>query len=93
MSDWQYQIRRILIQTPITDIQTNLFDPAFTGLTRSGLDELLTVPELVGRTIRTQRFDPAEFARASEESCAGRHRLENAFCATRPRCRMPPARC
>lgn len=66
MSDWQYQIRRILIQTPITDILTNLFDPAFTGLTRSGLDELLTVPELVGQTIRTQRFDPAEFARADK---------------------------
>jgi hypothetical protein len=67
MSDWQYQIRRILIQTPITDIQTNLFDPAFTGMTRSGLDELLTVPELVGQTIRTQRFDPTEFARAAKD--------------------------
>ncbi len=66
MGDWQYQIRRILIQTPITDIQTNLFDPAFTGLTRSGLDELLTVPELVGQTLRTQRFDPVQFSQADK---------------------------
>lgn len=65
MSDWHYQIRRLLIQTPITDMQTQLFDPAFKGLTRSGLDELLTSSDLINQTLRTQRFDPQEFARAA----------------------------
>ncbi|MBS2039365.1 hypothetical protein JST97_30550 [bacterium] len=66
MGDWQYIIRRSLIQTPITDIQTHLFDPAFKGLTPSGLDELLTSPDLVNQTLRTLRFDPTEFARAEK---------------------------
>ena len=52
MGDWHYQIRRILIQTPITDVQTHLYDPCFGTLALSGLDELLTSPSLVAETCR-----------------------------------------
>jgi len=39
-------------------------------MTRSGLDDLLTTPELVGQTLRTQRFDPAQFAAADKPTQA-----------------------
>jgi hypothetical protein len=52
MGDWHYQIRRILIQTPITDVQTQLLDPCFGSLARSGLDDLLTTPSLLSEACR-----------------------------------------
>ena len=61
MGDWHYQIRRTLIQTPITDVQTGLFDPCFPGLTRSGLDELLIDNSLVAEACRILGTHPDEF--------------------------------
>jgi len=52
VSDWHYHIRRTLIQTPITDVHTHLYDPCFAGLNRSGLDDLLVQPDLVVETCR-----------------------------------------
>lgn len=46
------QIEKIVGATPVNDIHTHLYDPAFRNLLLSGIDELLTYHYLVAETFR-----------------------------------------
>jgi hypothetical protein len=46
------QIEDIVMATPITDIHTHIYDPAFKGLLLWGIDELLTYHYLVAEAFR-----------------------------------------
>jgi hypothetical protein len=54
-------VTRIVSATPVTDIHTHLFPPAFGGLLLSGVDELLTYHSLVAEVLRVSASGPQAF--------------------------------
>lgn len=54
-------VERTVRQTPVLDIHTHLYDPAFGGLLLWGLDELLVYHYLVAEAFRFHDVPPAQF--------------------------------
>lgn len=54
-------VQDVVERTPVTDIHTHLYAPAFGDLLLWGVDELLIYHYLIAEVIRTSRIDPAEF--------------------------------
>ena len=57
------QTRRIVSETPVFDMHTHLFPPAFGDLSRWGIDSLLTYHYLVAEVIRAADVRAADFLR------------------------------
>ncbi|MEA3366153.1 MAG: glucuronate isomerase [Candidatus Hydrogenedentes bacterium] len=57
-------------RTPITDIHTHLYAPAFGDLLLWGVDELLIYHYLIAEVIRASRIDPAKFYAKSKREQA-----------------------
>ena len=60
---------QIVEETPIFDMHTHLFPPAFGELAHWGIDELLTYHYLVAELMRS-----ADVRRSNSSSCRGRPR-------------------
>ena len=54
-------VRETVERTPLTDIHTHLYAPAFGKLLLWGVDELLTYHYLIAEVVRASRIDPAAF--------------------------------
>lgn len=54
-------VERTVRQTPVLDIHTHLYDPAFGGLLLGGLDEMLVYHYLVAEAFRFHDVTPAKF--------------------------------
>ncbi len=57
----QKAVHRIVLQTPIYDIHTHLYDPVFGSLLLWGIDELLVYHYLVAESFRYHRMDYNKF--------------------------------
>src|SRR5437764_11027647 len=55
------QIEEIVASTPVVDIHTHLYDPAFRDLLLWGIDDLLTYHYLVAEAFRYLQLRPEEF--------------------------------
>src|SRR5882724_8460954 len=55
------QVEEIVASTPVYDIHTHLYDPAFSGLLLRGIDELLVYHYLVAETFRYVDLPYAKF--------------------------------
>ena len=55
------QVDRIVANTPVFDIHTHLYDPAFRELLLWGIDDLLTYHYLVAEAFRYFDFPPEKF--------------------------------
>jgi hypothetical protein len=64
------KVEQIVQSTPIFDIHTHLYDPAFGDLLLWGIDELLTYHYLVAETFRWLRTPYAEFWKLSKSAQA-----------------------
>jgi hypothetical protein len=54
-------VRRTLAETPVTDIHTHLYAPAFGDLLLSGLDEMLAYHYLTAETLRNSSMKPEAY--------------------------------
>ncbi len=63
-------VRETVERTPVTDIHTHLYAPAFGGLLLWGMDELLTYHYLIAEAIRASRIEPAAFFAQSQREQA-----------------------
>jgi len=63
-------VQRIVADTPITDMHTHLYAPAFGGLLLSGIDELLTYHYLIAEALRVSKVQPDEFYELGKEQQA-----------------------
>jgi hypothetical protein len=54
-------VERVVARTPVFDIHTHLYDPAFKDLLLWGIDDLLTYHYLVAEVLRYSRVSPAAF--------------------------------
>jgi hypothetical protein len=61
---------RIVSETPIFDMHTHLFPPAFGELSRWGIDSLLTYHYLVAEVMRATDLRPADFQRMAPHAQA-----------------------
>ncbi len=61
---------RIVEETSVFDMHTHLFPPAFTELTRWGIDELLTYHYLVAELMRTSDVRPETYQRMPKSAQA-----------------------
>ena len=61
--DVRAQTTRIVSETPVFDMHTHLFPPAFGALSRWGIDHLLTYHYLVAEVMRAADVRPADFQR------------------------------
>ncbi len=64
------QTKRIMSETPIFDMHTHLFPPAFGDLSRWGIDNLLTYHYLVAEVMRATDIRPADFQRLPQPAQA-----------------------
>ena len=64
------QTRRIVSETPVFDMHTHLFPPAFGDLSRWGIDSLLTYHYLVAEVMRAADVRPADFQRLPQAAQA-----------------------
>ena len=55
------EVELALNTTPAFDVHTHVFPPAFDGLFRSGIDELLTYHYLIAETFRSTEVTPQQF--------------------------------
>ena len=55
------RVEKIVGHTPVFDIHTHLYDPAFRGLLLWGIDDLLTYHYLVAEAFRYFDFPPEKF--------------------------------
>ena len=76
--------------TPIFDLHTHLYPPAFGPLMLWGIDELLTYHYLIGETIRASRIAYDAFW-AMTQAAAGRPHLADAVSSSVPRSVKPAA--
>jgi len=60
-SSVQKVVHRIVLQTPVYDIHTHLYDPVFGPLLLWGIDELLVYHYLVAESFRYHRMDYEQF--------------------------------
>ncbi len=63
-------VRETVERTPVTDIHTHLYAPAFGKLLLWGVDELLTYHYLIAEVVRASRIDPARFYAKSKREQA-----------------------
>lgn len=63
-------VQRAISETPVTDIHTHLYDPAFGGLLLWGIDELLVYHYLVAEVMRQAPLEPARFWALSRQEQA-----------------------
>jgi hypothetical protein len=61
LSDMRLRVREALARTPVTDIHTHVYAPAFGSLLLWGIDELLNHHYLIAETLRWGEVTPAEF--------------------------------
>lgn len=61
---------RIVMETPIVDMHTHLFPPAFGDLSRWGIDSLLTYHYLVAEVMRAVDIRPAQFQEMPQQAQA-----------------------
>lgn len=61
LSDMRLRVREVLARTPVTDIHTHVYAPAFGSLLLWGIDELLNHHYLIAETLRWGEVTPAEF--------------------------------
>ena len=54
-------VQQVVERTPVLDIHTHLYDPAFESLLLWGIDELLVYHYLVAEGFRQHRVEPAKF--------------------------------
>ena len=64
------QARRIVSETPVFDMHTHLFPPAFGDLSRWGIDHLLTYHYLVAEVMRAADVRPVDFQRMPQDAQA-----------------------
>lgn len=64
------RVERLLLGTPILDIHTHLYDPAFGSLLLSGIDELLIYHYLVSESFRQFHVPAETFWKASKSEQA-----------------------
>ena len=62
--------RRIVSETPVFDMHTHLFPPAFGDLSRWGIDHLVTYHYLVAEVMRAADVRPADFHRMPQHAQA-----------------------
>src|SRR5439155_24086718 len=55
------RVEKIVATTPVFDIHTHLYDPAFRDLLLWGIDDLLTYHYLVAEAFRYLQLPPQEF--------------------------------
>lgn len=60
-SELRRQVTEIINSTPVIDIHTHLFAPAFEEMNLSGIDELLTYHYLIAETFRSTDVAPESF--------------------------------
>jgi hypothetical protein len=60
-SDLRRLVREVVDKTPVYDIHTHLYDPAFGGLLLWGIDELLTYHYLVAEAFRWLEMPSSQF--------------------------------
>ena len=77
---------RVVAETPVRDIHTHLYDPAFGDLLLWGVDELLTYHYLVAEFFRVSPMPYAEFWALSkpQQPCWTRSGLPPASSTSRP---------
>jgi hypothetical protein len=63
-------VHEVVERTPVFDIHTHLFDPAFKSLVSWGIDELLTYHYLIAESLRTADFAEDRFWGWSKEEKA-----------------------
>lgn len=63
-------VEQVINATPVMDIHTHLFSPAFGDMALSGIDELLTYHYLVAETFRSSTVRPDEFWRMTKQAQA-----------------------
>ena len=68
--DVRAHTRRIVSETPVFDMHTHLFPPAFGDLSRWGIDHLLTYHYLIAEVMRAADVRPADFQRMSQHAQA-----------------------
>ncbi len=68
--DVRAQTTRIVSETPVFDMHTHLFPPAFGALSRWGIDHLLTYHYLVAEVMRAADVRPADFQRMPQPARA-----------------------
>jgi len=61
---------RIVAETPVFDMHTHLFPPAFADLSRWGIDNLLTYHYLVAEVMRAADVRPADFQQMPQQAQA-----------------------
>jgi hypothetical protein len=61
---------RIVTETPVFDMHTHLFPPAFGDLSRWGIDSLVTYHYLIAEVMRATDLKPADFQQMPQEAQA-----------------------
>lgn len=69
-ADVRTQAAAIVAETPVFDMHTHLFPPAFGELMRWGIDDLLTYHYLVAEVMRFADIRPEQFRRMTKEAQA-----------------------
>lgn len=70
IEDVRREVTRIVADTPVFDMHTHLFPPAFAELSRWGIDNLLTYHYLVAEVMRATEVRPAFFRQLSQSEQA-----------------------
>ena len=70
LEDVRRETARIVADTAIFDMHTHLFPPAFGGLSRWGIDNLLTYHYLVAEVMRATDVSPEQFRQMSQSAQA-----------------------
>ncbi len=68
--DVRLHTARVVQEMAVFDMHTHLFPPAFTELTRSGIDDLLTYHYLVAELMRAVEMRPEQFRRLTKPAQA-----------------------
>lgn len=69
-SNLEHTVETIVDSTPIFDMHTHLYPPAFQGLLLWGIDELLTYHYLIAEVLRVSPISPEEFYQMSKSQQA-----------------------
>ncbi|HOF40952.1 MAG TPA: glucuronate isomerase [Candidatus Hydrogenedentes bacterium] len=70
LDEMRAAVHETVDRTPVTDIHTHVYAPAFGGLLLWGMDELLTYHYLIAEVIRASRIEPAAFFAQSKREQA-----------------------
>src|SRR5262249_10925254 len=70
IDDLRTETMRIVAETPVLDMHTHLFPPAFGQLSRWGIDQLLTYHYLVAEVMRASDIRPDAFRQLPQSAQA-----------------------